>query len=180
MAWRRARCAGQIHPFYSASRGYYCISICSQRINIILQHDTLSVVRSRLPEVSYAIRASLIAGSLSSEVSVMLPLRIMNNLSIDPPPRYPTPLDYSGVHASKPALPIATVGTKSACSILTVSPRFENLNGAENRTILDLCGRTVGFSEASGGVLEMLLLLMLFMVVFCRVSRPHVMPRRLK
>ncbi|KAF8580147.1 hypothetical protein K439DRAFT_1648288 [Ramaria rubella] len=63
---------------------------------ILLPYDALSIIRSRLIEVSYAIRVSLIAGSLSSEISVMLPLRIINQVSIDPPPSYHTLFDHTG------------------------------------------------------------------------------------
>lgn len=48
--------------------------------------DALSFTRVRLLEVEYTIRVSLSAGSLGADVHVILPIRIINFLSIDPPP----------------------------------------------------------------------------------------------
>ena len=50
--------------------------------------DALSITRSRLLEVSYFIRITVGVGSLSSEVSVQLPIRVINYLSIDPIPSF--------------------------------------------------------------------------------------------
>ena len=50
--------------------------------------DAISVTRSRLLEVSYFVRITVGAGSLSSEVSVQLPIRVINFLSIDPIPSF--------------------------------------------------------------------------------------------
>ena len=47
--------------------------------------DALSFTRVRLLEVEYTIRVSLSAGSLGADVHVVLPIRIINFLSIDPP-----------------------------------------------------------------------------------------------
>ncbi|KAG9041145.1 hypothetical protein FS837_012686 [Tulasnella sp. UAMH 9824] len=48
--------------------------------------DALSVARGRLIEVDYILRISAGTGPLSSDVTVQLPVRIINFLSIDPPP----------------------------------------------------------------------------------------------
>ncbi|GJE99637.1 arrestin C-terminal domain-containing protein [Phanerochaete sordida] len=53
---------------------------------IQLPADALSITRSRLLEVEYSIRVTISAGSLSPDVSVTLPVRIFNLISIDPPP----------------------------------------------------------------------------------------------
>jgi hypothetical protein len=55
----------------------------------IRKSDALSFTRVRLLEVEYTIRASLSAGSLGADVHVILPVRIINFLSIDPPPDPP-------------------------------------------------------------------------------------------
>ena len=57
------------------------------RIDIVMsQVEALSITRARLLEVEYSIRATASAGSLSPDISVTLPIRIFNFLSIDPPP----------------------------------------------------------------------------------------------
>ena len=48
--------------------------------------SALSFTRVRLLEVEYTIRVSLSAGSLGADVHVILPIRVINFLSIDPPP----------------------------------------------------------------------------------------------
>ncbi|KAG8927605.1 hypothetical protein FRC01_007180 [Tulasnella sp. 417] len=48
--------------------------------------DALSISRGRLIEVDYTLRISAGTGPLSSDVAVQLPIRIINFLSIDPPP----------------------------------------------------------------------------------------------
>ncbi|KZT05844.1 uncharacterized protein LAESUDRAFT_743615 [Laetiporus sulphureus 93-53] len=53
---------------------------------ILLPAEALSIIRGRLLEVEYSIRVTLSAGSLSSDVHVTLPVRIVNFLSIDPAP----------------------------------------------------------------------------------------------
>lgn len=45
--------------------------------------------RGRLVEVDYILKVSVSAGSLGSDVTVSLPIKIINFLSIDPPPTYP-------------------------------------------------------------------------------------------
>jgi len=59
----------------------------------------LSITRGRLLEVEYTIRVSLSVGSFGSDVQVILPVRIINFLSIDPPPSSPlSPTEEFGVH----------------------------------------------------------------------------------
>lgn len=53
------------------------------------QEHALSVARSRIFEVEYSIRVSLSAGSLTSDACVTLPIRVVNFMSIDPPPSAP-------------------------------------------------------------------------------------------
>jgi hypothetical protein len=62
----------------------------SRRELIFQQPDALSVTRGRLLEVEYTIRVCVNAGSFASNVQVVLPIRIINFLSIDPPPRFPS------------------------------------------------------------------------------------------
>lgn len=134
---RGSRCAGQIDTFHSpASETFpFLLFLATQ---YYFQHDALSIVRSRLVQVSYAIRVSLIAGSLSSEVSVMLPLRIINSFSIDPPPSYPTPSNYPGVHAPVPLLPVQALDFATATSIPPVALQLKNCQGSHFRTMPDL------------------------------------------
>lgn len=59
---------------------------------IYSQSDALTVQRARLVEVEYALRVSLSVGSLtgtSEAVHVVLPIRIVNFISLDPPPSEP-------------------------------------------------------------------------------------------
>ncbi|OSX67333.1 hypothetical protein POSPLADRAFT_1051478 [Postia placenta MAD-698-R-SB12] len=64
---------------------------------ILLPPEALSVTRNRLLEVEYIIRITLSAGSLTPDIHVTLPIRIINFLSIDPIPRDPTQ-SSSGAH----------------------------------------------------------------------------------
>ena len=54
----------------------------------MFQPDALSITRSRLLEVSYFVRVTVGVGSLSSEVSAQIPIRIVNFISIDPIPSF--------------------------------------------------------------------------------------------
>ncbi|CAL1695216.1 unnamed protein product [Somion occarium] len=53
---------------------------------ILLPPNALSITRGRLLEVEYSIRVTLSAGSLTSDIFVTLPIRIINFMSIDPIP----------------------------------------------------------------------------------------------
>ncbi|KIJ66290.1 hypothetical protein HYDPIDRAFT_109282 [Hydnomerulius pinastri MD-312] len=53
------------------------------------QTDALTVARVRLLEVEYTLKVSVTTGGLSSDVQVILPIRIINFLSLDPPPSSP-------------------------------------------------------------------------------------------
>jgi hypothetical protein len=57
----------------------------------LFQFDALTIERGRYLEISYALKVS-VSGSLSSDVSVEIPCRIINFVSIDPPPGHPGPL----------------------------------------------------------------------------------------
>jgi len=61
--------------------------------DLMFQPDAISITRSRLLEVSYFVRVTVGAGSLSSEVSVLLPIRVINFISIDPIPPFAPPRD---------------------------------------------------------------------------------------
>lgn len=58
-------------------------------IHNIYQPDALSISRTRLLEVEYTLRVSVSAGALTCDVDVALPIKILNFLSIDPPPATP-------------------------------------------------------------------------------------------
>lgn len=68
---------------------------------INLQSDTLTIERGRYLEISYALKVS-VSGSLSSDVSVQIPCRIINFVSIDPPPGHPGPAQSSEPASHKP------------------------------------------------------------------------------
>ncbi|KAJ7170042.1 hypothetical protein C8R46DRAFT_1266207 [Mycena filopes] len=53
---------------------------------LLVPSDALTHAREQLIEVEYAIRVTLNTGSLSTDVCVDLPIRIVNFLSLDPPP----------------------------------------------------------------------------------------------
>ncbi|KAK0465584.1 immunoglobulin E-set, partial [Desarmillaria tabescens] len=56
---------------------------------ILIPPDALTMPRGRLLEEEYTLRVSVSAGSLGTDVHVKLPIKIINFLSIDPPPTYP-------------------------------------------------------------------------------------------
>ncbi|KAH7916429.1 hypothetical protein BJ138DRAFT_995669 [Hygrophoropsis aurantiaca] len=51
---------------------------------LLLPPDVLSVTRVRLLEVEYTLRVSITAGSMGSDIHVILPIRILNFISLDP------------------------------------------------------------------------------------------------
>jgi hypothetical protein len=57
----------------------------------ICQPFALTIPRSRLIEVSFTLETSVSTGPLASDVSVQLPIRIINNISLDPPPAFGPP-----------------------------------------------------------------------------------------
>ena len=65
--------------------------MCRVANGLIFQPDAISIARSRLLEVSYFVRVTVGVGSLSSEVSVQLPIRVVNFISIDPIPPFAPP-----------------------------------------------------------------------------------------
>ncbi|KAL1722174.1 hypothetical protein EV715DRAFT_248019, partial [Schizophyllum commune] len=69
--------------------------------------DALTIPRGRLLEVEYTLRVSISSGGLSSDLTVKVPLRIINFLSVDPPPSVPTetaPMSRGSTTASGPML----------------------------------------------------------------------------
>ncbi|KAG9011312.1 hypothetical protein FRB93_003114 [Tulasnella sp. JGI-2019a] len=62
---------------------------------ILIPPDALSISRGRLIEVDYRLTVSASAGSLSSDISVSLPIRIINFLSIDPLPDFHSTTEQS-------------------------------------------------------------------------------------
>lgn len=71
------------------------------------QFDELSVARSRLFEVSYSICVSLSGGLVrAADVQAILPIRLINLLSLDPPPNHrPLPSDIKPRdYASEPSV----------------------------------------------------------------------------
>lgn len=71
--------------------------------NMKLPVDALTIIRGRHVEVSYSLKVS-VGSSLSSDVSVELPVRIVNFVSLDPPPlkssiKHVTPARLNGRNA---------------------------------------------------------------------------------
>ncbi|KAH7886111.1 hypothetical protein F5I97DRAFT_1809464, partial [Phlebopus sp. FC_14] len=56
---------------------------------IAVPSDALTVARVRLLEVEYTLQVSVSTGMFSSDIHVTLPIRIINFLSLDPPPPSP-------------------------------------------------------------------------------------------
>ncbi|KAJ3844951.1 hypothetical protein F5878DRAFT_636975 [Lentinula raphanica] len=70
---------------------------------LLIPSDAVTIPRARLLEVAYNIRVTVNAGPLASNLHVVLPIRIINFLSIDPPPSFPRgdqSLELSGRTAS--------------------------------------------------------------------------------
>ncbi|KAJ3934604.1 MAG: hypothetical protein NXY57DRAFT_914538 [Lentinula lateritia] len=51
--------------------------------------DAITIPRARLLEIAYNLRVTISAGPIASNIHVVLPIRIINFLSIDPPPSFP-------------------------------------------------------------------------------------------
>ncbi|KIK70693.1 hypothetical protein GYMLUDRAFT_287717 [Collybiopsis luxurians FD-317 M1] len=58
-----------------------------------LPSDAITIPRAHLLEVAYKVRVTISAGTLASDLHVLLPIRIINFLSIDPPPTFPPEID---------------------------------------------------------------------------------------
>ncbi|KAJ7040446.1 hypothetical protein C8F04DRAFT_1178165 [Mycena alexandri] len=58
---------------------------------LLVPSDALTHIRERLIEVEYTIRVGLNAGSLTTDICVDLPIRIINLISLDPPPTFALP-----------------------------------------------------------------------------------------
>uniref|UniRef100_V5GFC3 Arrestin C-terminal-like domain-containing protein n=1 Tax=Kalmanozyma brasiliensis (strain GHG001) TaxID=1365824 RepID=V5GFC3_KALBG len=71
------------------ARGWWVGVEPGQRVesshHMLIPADAMSISRGRLVEVVYSIKVS-IGSSLSSDVSVELPVRVVNFVSLDPPP----------------------------------------------------------------------------------------------
>ncbi|KAJ3501775.1 hypothetical protein NLJ89_g9187 [Agrocybe chaxingu] len=64
--------------------------------SILIPPDAVSISRGQLLEISYAIQVVLNTNAIfSSDVHVSLPIRIINFISIDPPPASPASLDVT-------------------------------------------------------------------------------------
>ncbi|KAG7099618.1 hypothetical protein E1B28_001446 [Marasmius oreades] len=91
--------------------------------SLLIPSDALSIARSRLLEVTYLIRVGVSAGALTSDVHVSLPVRIINFLSVDPPPTFPVldknflNLEDDSEHSGLLFVPL-TVQQKASQSIL--------------------------------------------------------------
>lgn len=57
----------------------------SMLLSCISQSECLSIARSKLLAVDYAVRVTI---SASNQVTVTLPIRIINMISVDPPPQF--------------------------------------------------------------------------------------------
>ncbi|KAH8102559.1 hypothetical protein BXZ70DRAFT_929051 [Cristinia sonorae] len=88
--------------------------------HILLPADALSVTRGRLLEVEYSIRVTICAGPLSSDIFVTLPIRIINFISIDPPPTAAL-LSSNGAY-------FRSVQSQDSSSSTSSSGRWESLN----------------------------------------------------
>ncbi|KAG6890010.1 hypothetical protein C0995_012970 [Termitomyces sp. Mi166 len=85
---------GQRAPRHASAKGWWTGVAPGEHLDfshsilVPLQPDALSVIRSRLLQVDYSVRVTLSAGGKlrMSELQVILPIRIINLISIDPPP----------------------------------------------------------------------------------------------
>jgi Arrestin (or S-antigen), C-terminal domain len=96
--------------------------ICYSRLTDY-QPESLSVMRSRLLEVEYCIRASISAGPLTNDVFVDLPIRIISFMSIDVPG---SSSSVSPFHASYRRSPSSSVQTNSIDGSLTTQSRSKS------------------------------------------------------
>ncbi|KAK0481713.1 hypothetical protein IW261DRAFT_1397645 [Armillaria novae-zelandiae] len=69
---------------------------------ILIPPDALTMPRGRLLEEEYTLRVSVSAGPLGSDIHVKLPIKIINFLSIDPPPTCPLPTRDDPIDAQRP------------------------------------------------------------------------------
>lgn len=86
----RPRQGAVVFTLYSDPCKFHSLLLSAGLHPYLRQPDALSVTRSRLLEVEYIIRITLSAGSLTPDVHVTLPIRVINFLSIDPIPSDPT------------------------------------------------------------------------------------------
>ncbi|KAF7972198.1 hypothetical protein HWV62_18680 [Athelia sp. TMB] len=74
---------------HASAKGWWTGVPAGQRLDfshyLILPADALTFTRVRLLEVAYNLRVTIGAGSLGADVHVVLPIRIFNLISVDPP-----------------------------------------------------------------------------------------------
>ncbi|KAH9951034.1 hypothetical protein B0H21DRAFT_818862 [Amylocystis lapponica] len=117
---------------------------------ILLPAEALSIVRARLLEVEYSVRVTLSAGPLTPDVSVTLPVRVINFLSIDPPPNVPA-LAPSGSRARRAKRRRSIDGELSRAGSALSSSTWSNseLSHAEVPAVPNLVARDDSCAYAS-------------------------------
>lgn len=73
---------------------------------ILLPPFALTIPRSRLIEVSFTLEIGVSTGPLSSDISVQLPIQIINHISIDPPTAFGPPEKLRNLPPSPGTVPI--------------------------------------------------------------------------
>ncbi|KAF9454125.1 E set domain-containing protein, partial [Macrolepiota fuliginosa MF-IS2] len=91
---------------YASAKGWW-LGVCPGQISefehsILIPVDALTVPRGQLFEVEYSLCVAINSGTrLASNVQVMLPVKIVSFLSIDPPPAQPTGSQIQTPHLSR-------------------------------------------------------------------------------
>ncbi|GAA98222.1 uncharacterized protein L969DRAFT_102115 [Mixia osmundae IAM 14324] len=108
--------------------------------SITIPPECLSISHGRYLEVAYSIKVA-VAGSLSAEVSAELPVRIINFVSIDPPP---------GHHEAAKALERAVRPMSSESGSVPTSPtkRAVNLARLESGDSMPLSDLQIAYQQA--------------------------------
>ncbi|CEH19508.1 ARRESTIN DOMAIN CONTAINING PROTEIN [Ceraceosorus bombacis] len=91
--------------------------------------DALSISRGRHVEVTYSVKVS-VSSSLSADVSVELPLRVINFVSLDPPP-LKAPKWKNGADCNLARSWNSSVGPASGSSPAADAPLIERVRSAE-------------------------------------------------
>ena len=89
------------------------------------QPFALTIPRSRLIEVNFTLEVGVSTGPFASDVAIQLPIRIINNISLDPPPAFGPPEKLRNLPSTPSIIPIINEPNVSNSGVLNFSPSVD-------------------------------------------------------
>ncbi|KAI0788677.1 hypothetical protein C8Q75DRAFT_824675 [Abortiporus biennis] len=132
---------------YASAKGWWTGVGPGQKLEfshfILLPPDALSITRGRLLEVEYSLQVTLSAGSLTADVFVTLPLRIVNFISLDP---------LNTVSSSSSSHPSHSAAHHSKTSHRTTLPNPSSVNHETGNSSFSSSTSNSSISSTEGNV----------------------------